>query len=615
MLGPFRVVIAVGLVILGLVGCSSNGSGVDDEDVLTPQDLEEIETAYNSFSGAAEDALLSEDPVAAFEALVPSIESDAWVEDAWVSDGVLCVKFRRAGIVSWMAERGLVVPPYGRLERGSTSRRSPGGSRELVGNNKACFINQQYGDESRDYCRNVITHLETLFTACGYEVTTKNGQEADLEFFEGDLKEYGAIFYISHGGYLDSSNWLCSGEHGSISGLLLHHLSDWVADRVSITTIKEVHGSEEVGVCFYMFSDHFIENEYSAGQFPHSLIYLVACQAFTGGDALGEVFDSKGAAATVGWDETNCRGQSTGQLLFDAMLGGENLASAMANLPEEARVDECAVTPGANLVYYPSGGGSVSLVGDVDAEVIITSPVQDMTYTGHVVTLSGSVTGMQSISYGTVELNGVTTALTLTGATSFSQVLAIRNDANWVTVNCIGTLSGGATAFASGTVEFTGDFPAFDLWTELRWNTNYSDVDFHLLPPSSDLDDLWTGSDCYYGNRVTSWGGQLDVDDVDGYGPEHITLGDATLSGTYRLFAHYYYDHGAGETDVFVSVATMGGVAREFGPLRLVNNAGSHAGDVWEVCDIDFPSGTIYPIEQLYYLGEVTREDEHLRKQ
>ncbi len=611
---PFRILIAACLVVFGLVGCSSNGSGVDDTDVLTEQEAEAIEAAYDSFSGDAEEALLSEDPVAAFEALVPSLESDPSVEDAWVADGVLCVKFRKAGIVSWMSGRRLVVPPYGGLERSSTSRRSSAGSRELVGNNKACLINQQYDDESREYCRNVITHLQTQFVDCGYEVTTKNGQEADLDFFAGDLKDFGAIFYISHGGYLDSTNWLCSGEHGSISGLISQHLSDWIADRISITTISELHGSERVGVCFYMFSNNFVEHKYSAGQFPHSLIYLVACQAFTGGNALGEVFDSRGAAATVGWDETNCRGQSTGQLLFDAMLGGENLASTVANLPEEAKIDECAVTPGANLVYYPSGGGSVSLVGDVAAEVVITSPVQDMTYTGHVVTLSGSVVGMQSILYGTVELNGVTTALTVSGATSFSQVLALRNDANWVTVNCVGTLSGGATAFASKTVEFVGDFPALDLWTELRWNTNYSDVDFHLLPPSSDLDDLWSSTDCYYGNRVTSWGGQLDVDDVDGYGPEHITIGDATLSGTYRLFVHYYSDHGAGETDAFVSVATLGGVVREFGPLRLINNAGSNAGDVWEVCEIHFPSGTIYPIEHLYYLGDVAREDEHLRK-
>jgi len=82
------------------------------------------------------------------------------------------------------------------------------------------------------------------------------------------------------------------------------------------------------------------------------------------------------------------------------------------------------------------------------------------------------------------------------------------------------------------------------LYTQLRWNTNLTDVDLHLLPPNSNISSLWSNNDCFYANKHTSWGAYLDVDDINGYGPEHITIPTTPASGKYTLYVHYYSSHG-----------------------------------------------------------------------
>ena len=139
---------------------------------------------------------------------------------------------------------------------------------------------------------------------------------------------------------------------------------------------------------------------------------------------------------------------------------------------------------------------------------------------------------------------------------------------------------------------FQGNFSPLELWTELRWNTN-TDVDFHLLRPGANFPaDFWTTSDCYYSNKTTSWGAFLDVDNVSGRGPEHITIPTVSAQGVYRLFVHYFASRGVSATSAYVSVSVRNAPNEEFGPLALSRSA-SRGGDVWEVCTITYPVGTV----------------------
>ncbi|MBC8490889.1 MAG: hypothetical protein H8D45_33150 [Bacteroidetes bacterium] len=596
-------VLLIALVVLVLLsvcsGCSNDIT--DSNDELTEEEKQEILQSYQDISVTADSILFTDDPMEGFEQMLSTYESDPAVENAWVTDGALYIEYEKGGIVSWYIAPDFIIPPYGAKDYGNKSYFNSNG-KEFVGNNNACLINQQYNNENWQFCRDIVNHLSNKFTQNGYEVTIKNGEDANLDFFDSDLKDYGAIFNLSHGIYDGTNTWLMTGQEATLLDIINNYLHFWRNNRISIDCVEEKRNGEDEKISYYMISNHFIDNEYNSDDYPNSLIYLGACQSFKSTTQLAQTFHSKGVGVTIGWDETVCISQKVGELLFDALLGGADLQTAFYDLPDDAKIDDCSVNPGANLTYYPNSGGTIRLVEPTNAETVISSPVDGNSYDTRLLTLSGILFGVQYIEYGTVELNGVTTSLVTSGI-AFSQPIVINSGENTIKVNCYGVLENGKSAYANKEISVIGDFPELDLFTELRWNTDYSDVDFHLLPPNSDIYDLWTDYDCYYYNMSTYWGGELDVDDVEGYGPEHITIPTVLINGTYRLFIHYYDEDGIGITDAFVNVSVRNGDMLDFGPYQLVNDGGNNAGDVWEICTIEFPSGTVTPVNQYYYLG------------
>jgi hypothetical protein len=68
----------------------------------------------------------------------------------------------------------------------------------------------------------------------------------------------------------------------------------------------------------------------------------------------------------------------------------------------------------------------------------------------------------------------------------------------------------------------------------LIWDSK-ADLDIHVLEPG--------GSHIYWEERNGEKGGELDVDDIDGYGPENINWGGGTGQGPpgdYKWYVHYY---------------------------------------------------------------------------
>lgn len=131
------------------------------------------------------------------------------------------------------------------------------------------------------------------------------------------------------------------------------------------------------------------------------------------------------------------------------------------------------------------------------------------------------------------------------------------------------------------------------LHVRLEWDTDLTDVDLHLLGPNG---QIWTcEGDCFFSNGAPNWGDQssylddpfLDLDDVDGYGPENINLEQPT-PGTYTVLVHYWADHGGQDPDARIEILHFGQVIDSFGPRAL-----NQIDDVWEVAEIDFPSMAI----------------------
>jgi len=69
----------------------------------------------------------------------------------------------------------------------------------------------------------------------------------------------------------------------------------------------------------------------------------------------------------------------------------------------------------------------------------------------------------------------------------------------------------------------------------LWWNTNGTDIDLHMSPDNGT-------THCYY-RSLTAGEMKLDYDNTSGYGPEHITIDNATGTNTYKIKVYYYADH------------------------------------------------------------------------
>lgn len=603
----WKLTLALFFLVIIFFSCKKKDSSGDPGVSITDEQKAAITNSYNEISSNVDTFLLANDPINKMNQYLDQIRNLAEVESAWVKDIALYVKFKNAGQVCWYIPIPYTIPPYGGLK----SITEPG-TRIPVGNKFACLINQQSNDESRPYCASIINDLDQEFRDNGYETTIVNAKNATLNFFQSSFRSYGAVFLITHGIYDGKRTWLVSGQEiptnqSPLAELLNKYFEMWTSGFIIMGTLMEKRSGSFTPVKYYCFSDKFVSSSYGAGSLPNSLIYTVACQTFQGTTQLAEAYHNGGAGVFIGWDETNCAGQGTGKLLFDLLLGGMTVEEAFTALPSDSKLDISNDFinghPDANLKFFPASGKDICLVAEKHAWIVITSPDDGQSYSDRVLNLEGHVDSVEKVINGIIEVNGVPTMMQLTDDTHFNQSIVINNGINTIKVTAKGKQSNGVTVVGAKQITINGTLANIDIFTELRWNTNQTDIDFHMLPPGGALGDLWTSTDCCYHYKNTSWGGYLDVDNTHGYGPEHISVPAATMPGTYRLFVHYYDDAGGGVTQAFVDVSAKNGPMQKFGPYTLVNDGGDNAGDLWEVCTVTFPGGAITPVNKYYSLG------------
>ena len=143
------------------------------------------------------------------------------------------------------------------------------------------------------------------------------------------------------------------------------------------------------------------------------------------------------------------------------------------------------------------------------------------------------------------------------------------------------------------------------LAVQLTWHTpgdpdetdyHGADLDLHFLHPNGDWFDLkW---DCFYENLNPNWGDPISglddpdmvIDDVDGAGPEIVSLEGLEPGAVYQVGVDFFTDHGYGPSYASVKVFIDGQLTFEESG-RLLSEK-----EFWEVAAIDADAGTVTPI-------------------
>ncbi|HYE80325.1 MAG TPA: hypothetical protein VEI97_20300 [bacterium] len=173
-------------------------------------------------------------------------------------------------------------------------------------------------------------------------------------------------------------------------------------------------------------------------------------------------------------------------------------------------------------------------------EVFIESPEDDETVNDRKVNIRGHVTDNRwdrvSVFAGGVRYDGV-----ITGG-NFDVEVPLSPGETIVTV-VAGTALDKQSSFAPGSgvdsVNVKNELESSKLLVTLRWAQNLSDVDLYTTEPN--------GETAWYGSTSTTSGGKLDIDDTNGYGPEHYSLGSTVQDGLYVVRVHYFADHDSNE--------------------------------------------------------------------
>jgi len=246
-----------------------------------------------------------------------------------------------------------------------------------------------------------------------------------------------------------------------------------------------------------------------------------------------------------------------------------------------------AYLPGYNevieQVYWTSGFVTTAPVLTVPswprAVFTITTPEPGAEFGDNVITVSGLVElddgGGSRWAFdddtAVLALNGMDQILDLT-AGWFSTEVSIFTGQNDLEFRATG--QNGNTG-VSDPLTVTGTFQPDDIVITLSWNTPTSDIDLHVWNPH--------GEHCFYGNQQITEG-FLDIDDVEGYGPETFTATSA-INGTYTVRVNSYSLDLDAYADATVTVWLNGGVPAHYGPQHFTVADGNGIDPLawWEV--------------------------------
>ena len=303
-----------------------------------------------------------------------------------------------------------------------------------------------------------------------------------------------------------------------------------------------------------------------------------------------------------------------------------------------------ALLAGALLACGGGGGGSARTATAVSATSVVAdsgltpggaSKTSTQTLTGSLPNPSGSATSFDGKAYLIVNGTRIPLAVASGSTASLAGARTFAKDGRSHRLDRLDPIAGPLAALKVGEDSGTGwiftvtfsinagpntlSIDVYDLnqnlfaqmaqWTVLGavqptsalitlwWDTDGTDLDLHMSP-----DDGVTH--CFYGNP-TAGQMQLDYDNTTGYGPEHITIDNATGVNTYAIKVYYYADHNV--TDPPVTTATTAHVTASVNGTQILagsqlmtaassDSSWTEGSQVWDVGSIQVSAPDRYDV-------------------
>jgi hypothetical protein len=211
------------------------------------------------------------------------------------------------------------------------------------------------------------------------------------------------------------------------------------------------------------------------------------------------------------------------------------------------------------------------LQGPLNVE--ITSPNTGDAIATRTTTVSGTVSDT-SITTALLTVNDNTQTIGVVNG-SFDNPIILTRGSNVIRVS---VEKNGRTVFDEVTIQCTAAL--IDIRVTLTWNTAGTDLDMYVTDPN--------GETVYYSDPTSAIGGNLDVDDRDGYGPENFTLdqGEA-IPGDYQVQIRFYSGLAPSSATVTVLLHEdqVGESVTTYGPYEFP----SSISPPWDVVTIHWP--------------------------
>ena len=347
---------------LALASCSSSSDSDSDDEEEWGEDYdpeymkvcEHVANAANRISDIWADCK----SIAELSEFEDEILNIRYVEDVRFSNSTMFVDIKDYGTIMYcfFPEDDIDSKEFeaqAEMIRHYAATRADDPSHPLLNFETAILINQQYNDEGRPYCDEIMDITNDILLSCGIKSTRNNAPT--IEFFQNEMFKYDIVFLITHGFWDDENkvHWLLTGEKASpeeeqkLRASDIYKYKNIPRDQVTLTSCHETHNGEYGQVIYLGVSEKFFEaSQHEFKKFGKTIFFNSACQSLMGGSnnwkdnnkrdfGLAEALKEKGVGCYFGYDESNSYGKYAAMVFFGKMASGMSVRNAYESLPDD----------------------------------------------------------------------------------------------------------------------------------------------------------------------------------------------------------------------------------------------------------------------------------------